>query len=259
MNESQYSILLAPLRQVSFNTLFIRSVIAGHVQGKIFADSAREPKSFYAIHGYGMSLLFGDADNKNFNNELFDYFAQATEPREMDEWLQAFPRAWDIKLLELEKRNKAIRYNRLNFSFDKHEYDKNNSAISLDNHSIVPTSPDMYSIIEGAVSPKAFWRDEQIFSKMCISYTVIIDGNPASTAFTAYLHDGKLEIGIETLEKYRGKGLARIACMALINYCIENDLEPVWSCRLENAASVNLAKKLGFRETMRLPYYHIPV
>ncbi|MCL1874757.1 MAG: GNAT family N-acetyltransferase [Synergistaceae bacterium] len=74
-----------------------------------------------------------------------------------------------------------------------------------------------------------------------------------------YLHDDKLEIGIETVEKYRGMGFARAACMALIDYCIENGLEPVWSCRLENTPSTNLAKSLGFFETMRLPYYHIPV
>lgn len=78
-------------------------------------------------------------------------------------------------------------------------------------------------------------------------------------AVTVDLHDDMLELGIENWEKDRGKGLAHIACMALIYYCLEDGLKPIWTCRLENTASVNLAKRLGFRETMRAPYYHIPV
>lgn len=259
LDESQYKMLLNPLNQVDCNTLFVRSVLAGHAGGKVFADSAYDPTSFYVIHAYGMSLLFGDADNEQFNNELWDYFIQKTEPRNMDEWLQAFPRTWETQLEKLVHNNQATLYTRLNFSFDKDAYEHNNSLISLDNYTVVPSSVDMYANIEGSVIPKAFWRDEQQFLQTAISFTVKVDNEPATTAFAAFVHDGKLEIGIETAEKHRGKGLARIACITLINYCLANGLEPVWSCRLENTASVNLAKKLGFRETMRLPYYHIPV
>jgi len=259
LDERQYSIILEPLRQVNFNTLFVRSVIAGHTEGKIFVNSVHNPKSFYVVHSYGkMSLLFGDADNRQFNNDLFSYFKQESTKREFDEWLQAYPRAWDSKLQELVSANIIKQYSRLNFSFDKKEYEKNNCQITLNNYHIVPTTIEMFMSIKGSVVPGAFWRNERLFHEKCVSFTVMIDNEPASTAFTSYLHDEYLEIGIETMEKYRGRGLARVACMALINYCLENKLEPVWSCRLENIASANLAKYLGFQETLRLPYYHVP-
>ena len=86
----------------------------------------------------------------------------------------------------------------------------------------------------------------------------MVDSKPVSTAFTSARHDDKLEIGVETLQSYQGKGLAYLACAKLIEYCMDRELEPVWSCRLENTGSVNLAKKLGFIETLRMPYYHIP-
>ncbi|MCL2702640.1 MAG: GNAT family N-acetyltransferase [Defluviitaleaceae bacterium] len=256
LDESKYEILLSPLKRVGFNTFFARSVIAGHAEGKVFVDSVNNPKSFYAVHSYGkMSLLFGDAGNERFNNELTAYFGQKNR---RDEWLQAHPRAWDAWLDGLANAKKAVRYSRLNFAFDREEYKKNNHEINLNDYSIIPTTADMFNSIDGSVVPKAFWRDERLFSQYCAGFTAMVNGKPAATAFTSYLHDGCLEIGIETAEGHRGKGLARAVCMALINYSLANNLEPVWSCRLENAASVNLAKKLGFRESLRLPYYHVP-
>jgi len=47
--------------------------------------------------------------------------------------------------------------------------------------------------------------------------------------FTSARHDDKLEIGIETMVEYHGKGLGYLACAKLIEYCMDNDLEPVWS------------------------------
>jgi len=260
LNESQYNLLLEPLAQVDFNTYFIRSIIAGHVEGKVFANSANDPKSFYAISKYGMSLLFGDPDNPHFNAGLLDYFAsKSVKKRTKDEWLQAHPRAWDFMLDALVDKGKAKRYSRINFTFDKSEFIKNNSLISYDDYLVIPTTAAMFNSIQGAVAPSAFWRNETLFLQESTSFTVVIDGQPASTAFASYRHDQMLEIGIETNEKYRGKGLAYIACAILINYCIKNNLEPMWSCRLENAASVKLAKKLGFKQTLVLPYYHISV
>lgn len=259
LNKNQYELLLKPLKQVDFNTYFIRSVIAGHADGKIFVDSLTNPESFYAICGYGMSLLFGETDNEQFNNELFNYFTQKTGIREKDEWLQAYPRDWDSLLEKVINVGKAKRNSRLNFSFSKAEFEKNNSQLPLNNYKIVPTTANMFSAANGTVIPSAFWRDNQQFLEVATSFTVTVDGDPASTAFASYRHDEMLEIGIETVEKHRGKGLARIACIRLINYCLENDLEPMWSCRLENTGSRILAEKLGFKETLCTPYYHIPV
>ncbi|MCL2591857.1 MAG: GNAT family N-acetyltransferase [Defluviitaleaceae bacterium] len=259
LNENQYELLLRLLEEINFNTLFIRSVIAGHVEGKIYVDYLHCPKSFYAISKCGLSLLFGNPNNEQFNNSLFNYFTQKNELRIKDEWLQAYPCEWYPLIEKVVSVGKANRYSRLNFSFDKNEFYKNNADLYFDEYTIIPTTAEMFSSIKGTVSPSEFWCDEHQFLKTSTSFIIVIDGEPASTAFASYRHDNILEIGIETDEKYRGRGLAQIVCSRLIKYCIENNLEPMWSCRLENVASTNLAKRLGFKETMRLPYYHIPV
>ncbi len=63
-----------------------------------------------------------------------------------------------------------------------------------------------------------------------------------------YMADKVQEIGIKTLEQYRGHGYAA-DCVAL---CIQNILKyhkcPQWSCAAENTASIHLARKVGFEK-----------
>jgi len=66
-----------------------------------------------------------------------------------------------------------------------------------------------------------------------------------------------LEIGIETTKGYVRKGFALQSCSALIDYCLENKLEPVWGCKLENVGSFKLAQKLGFEPTFFIPFYKL--
>ncbi|MCX8130532.1 MAG: GNAT family N-acetyltransferase [Clostridia bacterium] len=111
----------------------------------------------------------------------------------------------------------------------------------------------------GYVIPKHFWKDEEHFCNTGIGFSLICDGEIAATAFSAFRYENQLEIGIETSEKYRGKGFAFRACAALIDYCMENSLEPVWACRRENEGSYKLAQKLGFVPIRSIPYYRLPV
>jgi len=66
-----------------------------------------------------------------------------------------------------------------------------------------------------------------------------------------------MEVAIETHSEYRGQNLAYFSCRALINYCLENNYKPVWSCRKDNVASYKLACKLGFNPTFILPFYEL--
>ena len=66
-----------------------------------------------------------------------------------------------------------------------------------------------------------------------------------------------LRIGIETAQPHKGKGYAFAACSALIKYCIENNYEPVWSCKKDNIGSYRLACRLGFEPTFTLPFYRL--
>jgi len=255
--KNRYETLLGPISTIPFNNLMIRSIIAGHVDGKVYVDSADNPQSFYIVHPYGMSYLFGNSGNKSFNKWLYDYLTGKSHTHQKDEWVQIYPSDWDFLMNRLVDEHIAILHTRLNFKFDAATFNKNYKQIILPTHKVISTPTDMLFNISGQVVPKDFWKTPEQFAKMAKAFTVIVDDKPASTAFTSSTHDNKLEIGIETMAEYHGQGLAYLACAKLIEYCLDNNLEPVWSCRLDNTGSVKLSKKLGFIETLRMPYYHV--
>ena len=58
---------------------------------------------------------------------------------------------------------------------------------------------------------------------------------------------GRRELGVTTQEAYRGQGFATIACAHLVKLCEETGSHAYWDCARLNAASVALARKLGFQ------------
>ena len=187
--------------------------------------------------------------------------------------MQVFPESWNYKFEKLFKNNlvkykikpinkknkRIIEYTRVNFKFNKEKYIKFRRKHNPDNYSIVRTDKKLFNSIHGNVTPKHFWDNADDFNKRGIGFSLIHEKKPASTAYSAFIHDNFLEIGIETSENFRGKGFASLACSALIDYCIENNYEPVWSCRLDNKDSMNLAEKLGFEKVKLIPIYSLPV
>jgi GNAT superfamily N-acetyltransferase len=60
---------------------------------------------------------------------------------------------------------------------------------------------------------------------------------------------GFMDFELFTHPNHRNKGLAQICCSKLIDYCIEHDIKPQWSCWSVNVPSCKLAVKLGFEIT----------
>ena len=272
LDKHQYYKVKEALRNVTVNNLFVWSVVENHVMGKVYTDQTTRPGSFYVVHPYGMSLLFGDIGNDRFNRRLRDYLFNKNRERDREEWLQAFPHTWNRILQDMlgnrlikgsdaigdRTPGKVVEYTRVNFRFNRDRYLLMKPAFGNHQERIVRTDNGLFEQMQGSVVPRYFWNNADDFCNQGIGFSLLIGDQPVSTAYSAYLHHRQLELGIETTEAYRGKGYALLTCAALIDYCLENDLEPVWSCRLENTGSYLLAQKLGFEPTITLPYYRLP-
>jgi len=263
---NMYNIAKGLLNEVPFNSLFAKTIIRKKHKGQIFVNNLNNPSVFYIVHPYGMSLLIGSSGNDNFINEFSDYILTNTLKKEEDEWMQVFPRSWDTILKKMcdnkisytPENNTFVPvcvHTRLNFSFNEekfHNLKKQNHEVE-----ICKTNSEFFNSMKGTVLPKYFWNNETDFLENGIGFSAVSNKQLASTAFSAFIIDGKLEIGIQTIPEFQGKGFAKAACLALIDYCIEKKLEPVWSCRKDNIASVALAKSIGFEQSLELPYYRL--
>ena len=152
---------------------------------------------------------------------------------------------------------KIIENTRLNFKFSKDKYMIFRDSIKEQHHKIIQTRKENFMAIEGTVVPKAFWKDAETFEREGIGYSLFIEEESVSTAFSAFIHEDKLELGIETSRLHHGKGFGALTCSLLIDYCLSQNYIPVWSCRLENLGSVKLAQKLGFEPISYPPCFRI--
>lgn len=114
----------------------------------------------------------------------------------------------------------------------------------------------LYEAFFRAMNPKAKpdgWLQEYFVKKAAKGY------------FAGYLSDGRLlcvcdapdmpymedlvqHTGIGTLEEARRKGYAKCTAALATHHLMEIGICPQWECRLENAASFQLAKAIGYKE-----------
>lgn len=270
--ESFYFKLIEPLSKVEINQLFARSVIEKKIAGKVYVDNIDTPSSYYVLHPYGMSLLFGDWRNTAFNKQLLDYSLNKSKERQKTEWMQTWPRDWDSVLEELYaghlvkssadtdlEKGKIILNTRVNFRLNRQKFSEIHIGNLPQDCSLVEVDQRVFSDMIGSVVPMHFWNSADDFVKLGKGFSILYENQLAATAFSAFIFDNKLEIGIETISSFQQRGLGKFACKALIDYCLEKELEPVWSCRIENTASYHLAQKLGYEISYTLPYYQLCV
>ncbi len=267
----RYSVLEKQIKKVQRNALFARSVIEKHVSGVIYVDNTTEPRTALIAHPYGMLLLMGDSNNIDFNDRFKSYAFNTAKIRAKHEWLITSSPEWDNVLTDLfgdslikasensgkEASGKIELNGRQNFSFNVQKYAQFEKRTIPEHDLIVKTDAVLFEQMTGSVIPQKFWDNAKDFEASGSGYTLLHNGEIAATAFSAFVHENRLEIGIETVEKYRGNGYAELVCCKLIDKCLESGLVPVWSCRSENTASVHLARKLGFETTISFPFYRL--
>ncbi len=276
LDENQYDAAIPPLSKVPFNHLFARSVIERHVKGRVYADDAAQPTVFHVVHPYGLSLLFGSQGNESFLRAFVAYAMNENGARYAPEWLQIHQdtllRAIEEKLNGRFIKPDALaepaggaggglvaKYTRVNFAFDVHRFRAARPKAQNVDWEIVRTDAALFDAAKGAVVPKNFWNNAQEFLEKGAGYSVLFDGEPVSTAYTAFVHPPFVEIGIETDPGHRRKGFALAASAALIDHILELGCEPVWACRLDNVGSYRSAQKIGFKPVRQIPFFRLPV
>lgn len=84
----------------------------------------------------------------------------------------------------------------------------------------------------------------------------IVSGNPVSFCYVGAVTETLWDMAIETLEPYRGRGYAGLTAGHVIRHMYEKRKHPVWAAEVTNTASLQVAKKLGFRAVDRLMVFH---
>lgn len=270
LNPDYYARLHGALVDSSFNVLFAEAVLKKMVSGRVFVDNADNPATWHIVHKYGMSLLGGACDNATWNTWFREYALNRFNYRTGYEWMQAQGNDWHAVLKDVFGErlvpssaqctdDDIIELNtRVNFTFDQAKFLEAHASLgSVVDIEVMENTRSLYDQMKGSVVPASFWNNADDFVRSGIAFGLYYQRKLAAVSFSSFVSPGKLELGIETVEAFRGRGFAERVCAALIDYCLQKNQEPIWSCRRENRGSYLLAQKLGFKPSLELPYYRL--
>ena len=225
-------------------------------KGKLEVDNLDDPE--YAKFSYVNFMFFtGRADENKAEAILATFPPRIAIVAEDKDWYQLFEAYFSSK-----EGIKFGQQDRVKFSSD--------SITKEHLHSLKKPLPEGFRLkritqpilenLPPSLNPhiKMFFESEEKFLEKGMGFCILDGDKPICFASSFIpIYDDSLEVEIDTVDdpKYRRKGFATAACIALLEYCLENNLTPEWDA--QNEASVGLAKKLGYteKEKWKLFYY----
>lgn len=106
----------------------------------------------------------------------------------------------------------------------------------------------LLSRLDGHITPSFSWESSKRFLENGKGFCAVCGDTPAAWAFSAAVSDTEIDIGVETLELFRGKGLAAAVAGKMAEYVLCAGKKPVWACHADNTASHRTALKVGFKK-----------
>ncbi|WP_105616337.1 GNAT family N-acetyltransferase [Vallitalea okinawensis] len=244
--QKEYKRITPLIKDIQYSEVLIHSVIEGNSPGKIFVDNTDNPRSAYIESDF--SFLIGCEDNKDFNESICKYIMEYRINDSQGDELILFLGSSNWKVVEQFLLNSGcIKIQRKTFGFNKSKY-REAVLSEMSRSKKIELRKINQKIID---SHKKFKTIEQYPSNF--GFCIFCDDVVVSECISVAVGCGQAEISISTREHYRGKGYATIAIIAFIDYCLENNLLPSWSCWPFREESIHLANKLGFEEEHGVP------
>ncbi len=224
------------------------SILEGVQKGEIFVDNDEAPTSALIWHYCGFANIAGEC-NDGFIEEVMHMMQN---PSEGHSGRMALQSEGDDNLRDIIMSTpKVARYERYTFVFAG---EKNGTPCTM-NTEPEPISPKNYELMRGRIVPTFSWHSKDAFFRNGFGYFLVEDGQMAACAFSSGISRDYVDIGVETEEKYRGKGYGKLVATAMIKETLRRGKIPVWGCDTRNEASMKLAMSVGFEITGTHPWY----
>ncbi|MCR4584307.1 MAG: GNAT family N-acetyltransferase [Lachnospiraceae bacterium] len=227
-------------KQTSSNRVYPLSIAEGYQSGDIIAGNINDVQCVMFWHYCGFAYLSGKVTDPFLNRISEDYFRKETKRRFVlitdDEKVIQFFEGKDG--LVMDQRKEYSFGDDVTFSKEDFHTDLRIEKIDASN----------IKAIQGRIIPAFSWESDDAFLKNGFGY-VAMDGEQfAAIAFSAAVSSEEVDIGVETNEAYRNRGLARILAKYMIREIMANGKTPVWAHAAGNTASMKTALGVGFKE-----------
>jgi len=216
------------------------SVAEGNQGGDVFADSPTVPEAFLLWANCGFAYLCGKVDD-GFLAEV--YLLMQDSHRNGSKRFLLMTKSQPVLDFFAQKGTTTAE---LRYLFD---YTGSADFVppSLpDGYDLKAIDRELYTKISGQVTPSLFWNDADSFVRYGTGCCITCGDDAASWAFSAGVGGEYVDIGIQTGDAHKQRGLGLIAADMAIKDVLAQGKKPVWACHHLNTASAKMAEKLGF-------------
>lgn len=239
---------------------FAYAVVEGMQPGRIYADNNINPTCCLVTCRGGKYLVAGDTSNIMFNEFLSD-FLHNRENHSTYFDIYSSSREWIIKLDEILSDN-AVKLSRQLFQWDCSNLSSVTkwSNMMIKEFELKKMDATLFNkyVEEMDSSYNQLWESSDNFISNGFGFCILKNEEFVSVCNTYYVKQGFADIDIVTKNEFRKQGFALITCSAFIEYCVKNDIKPIWDCDAGNENSESLAIKLGFKciENYQMHWWH---
>ena len=223
-------------KHCSANRVYPLSVAQGFQDGDIFIDADHGVRAVLFWHYAGFAYLSGEITEPFLDRIYRDYFQQQLRRR--------FVLVTDDRRVTgfFAEKDNIILEQRIEYRYDNAPPDSFHSC----GYRIEAISDANLQKIRGRIIPFFSWSGEERFLKDGFGYVAMDGDTVAAVAFSAAVSTEEVDIGVETAEPYRRKGLAKALVDRMCRDIVSMKKKPVWAHAASNTGSMQTALRAGF-------------
>ncbi|MBP5452157.1 MAG: GNAT family N-acetyltransferase [Treponema sp.] len=123
---------------------------------------------------------------------------------------------------------------------------------------IKPYDSELYEKVPWKGFHERVYGSKENFLKIAFGFYAIENAEICSESEMAFTARGYTEVGIITDDDKQRKGFAFAVCVKTLEEVEKRGLKPIWSCDVENIASMKLSEKLGFINPVKYNFIFFP-
>ena len=223
-------------KQCSANRVYPLSIAQGFQDGNIFIDANKGVRAVLFWHYAGFAYLSGEITEALLDRIYRNYLLAERNRR----------------FVLITGDTAAVRFfadkpgitieRRVEYRYDKAPPE----TIGTCGYRIEAISDANLQKIRGRIIPSFAWSSEKQFLKNGFGYVAMDGDTVAAVAFSASVSTEEVDIGVETAEPYRRKGLAKALVDRMCRDIVSMGKKPVWAHAASNTGSMQTALSAGF-------------
>jgi RimJ/RimL family protein N-acetyltransferase len=244
LDQSQFTTVKSFALNDMCDKVYPISIVEGNQKGRIFVDDINYTNAVLFWHFCGFGNLVGNPP-QDFLLDIVKLIKNEYEENQTRFVLHLNNTDLEPFFANIDGIEQLLAY-RFKYNKDKSTSYALNTNID---YNIKEVNSNILEHLQGRIIPSFSWSSNSEFIHKGKGYCVMHGNEVASISFTSAIGGTQIDIGVETNDKYKEQGLAKVVASKMVKYVLSKGYEPVWECDSKNIASKLVAESIGFEIT----------